>query len=70
MMEPSEVNRAFDVLGCPRCGEDHPAREFFHRTDVNGMRTHPAWWSLCPVTGDTLALVTDRDGIEVAAAID
>ncbi len=73
-MDPE--NRAFDVKGCPRCGEDHGARNFFRRTDrsqntaTSGLEVHPVWWSLCPLTGDTLALVIDRDGDEVAAAID
>ena len=62
--------RAFDVTGCPRCGEGHPARNFFRYTDRYGAEVEPTWWSLCPVTGDTLALVIDRDGAEVAAAID
>ena len=71
-MEP----RAFDVRSCPRCGEDHPARNFFRYTDrsqntaTSGLEVEPAWWSLCPVTGDTMALVIDGDGAEVAAAID
>ena len=65
-MEP----RPFDVKNCPRCGEDHPQRNFFYRTDAHGVEVHPVWWSLCPVEGETLALAKDRDGVERVVKID
>ena len=40
-----------DVVGCARCGGDHPNRQFLELSNAQDEYGH---WSLCPYTGEPL----------------